>query len=82
MKLKWILAIGVVSSLLLAERVLAQGCGNGRETGVAGGEQDGDFDDGDPVNIYTGNEFRQIDDLKMWGGVGQHHLTWTRFANS
>ena len=37
---------------------------------------------GDPYNPYTGNEFREIPDLKIWGGVGQHQLTFGRWANS
>src|SRR6202453_617593 len=38
--------------------------------------------DGDPFVAYTGNEYRKIDDLRIWGGVGEHQLTWTRWANS
>src|SRR5437660_1119579 len=31
------------------------------------------------VHGYTGNEFREVKDLEIWGGVGEHQLTWTRY---
>ena len=36
---------------------------------------------GDPVVPYTGNEFRDIQDLRIWGGVGKP-LVWSRHAGS
>ncbi|TAN37222.1 MAG: hypothetical protein EPN23_06405 [Verrucomicrobia bacterium] len=26
---------------------------------------------GDPVNLFSGDEYRHIEDLTLWGGVGQ-----------
>ena len=37
---------------------------------------------GDPVVPYTGNEFRDVNDLQIWGGVGHHQLHWSRHASS
>lgn len=39
-------------------------------------------DDGDPVNVITGNEYRTVNDLEIWGGVGEHQLFWKRYSNS
>jgi hypothetical protein len=27
---------------------------------------------------YTANAYRRVHDLQIWGGVGQHPLTWRR----
>jgi RHS repeat-associated protein len=40
------------------------------------------MDYGDPVVPYTGNEFKEIQDLKIWGAVGDEAMVWTRYANS
>ena len=37
---------------------------------------------GDPVVPYTGNEYRDVQDLEIWGGVGQVPLTWSRHSTS
>ena len=39
-------------------------------------------DYGDPVIPYTGNEFKEIQDLQIWGAVGDEAMIWTRYANS
>jgi RHS repeat-associated protein len=39
-------------------------------------------DYGDPVIPYTGNEFKEIQDLQIWGAVGDEAMSWTRYANS
>jgi hypothetical protein len=31
---------------------------------------------------YTGNVFREITDLQVWGGVGEHQLAFKRYAGS
>lgn len=36
----------------------------------------------DPVIPYTGNEFKEIQDLQIWGSVGDEAMLWTRYANS
>ena len=56
-----------------------QPCGNGNQGGGAGKNS---AVGGDPIVIFTGNEFRNIDDLEVWGGVGQHQLRWSRWSNS
>jgi RHS repeat-associated protein len=40
------------------------------------------LDYGDPVFPYTGNEFKEIQDLQIWGAVGDEAMVWTRYANS
>ena len=37
---------------------------------------------GDPVIPYTGNEFKRVDDLEIWGSPGQLGMTWSRHSNS
>lgn len=37
---------------------------------------------GDPVVIAAGNEYRNVVDLEMWAGVGDHRLGWVRSAFS
>ena len=54
------------------------GCGNGN----SGGLQSPTNGFGDPVAIYTGNEYRDVNDLQIWGGAGHHQLTWSRHASS
>src|SRR5258708_3302209 len=57
-------------------------CGNDLST-PAGPATDGNpAAPTDPYTLYSGNEYRQIPDLKIWGGVGEHQLSWTRWGNS
>ena len=49
---------------------------------TSGPPDNGQNSDGDPFVVYSGNEYRHIPDLKVWGGVGEHQLTWGRWANS
>src|SRR6266436_7811630 len=35
-----------------------------------------------PFSAATSNEYRDVTDLEVWGGVGEHQLKWTRWANS
>jgi len=37
---------------------------------------------GDPFEPFTGNEFREIKDLEIWGAVGEEPFTWMRYGNS
>lgn len=37
---------------------------------------------GDPFNPYTGNEYRKVRDLEVWGSVGEIPLVWMRYSNS
>jgi hypothetical protein len=41
-----------------------------------------DSHSGDPVVPYTGNEFKRVDDLEIWGSPGQLGMTWSRHSNS
>jgi YD repeat-containing protein len=59
-----------------------QPCGNHAVNSPAAHNTDNQDQEGDPFNPYTGNEYRSIPDLKVWGGVGEHQLSFTRFANS
>ncbi len=55
-----------------------QPCGN--DATPTGESPDTSTDD--PVNINTGNDFRTNHDLKVYGGVGEHALEFTRYYNS
>src|SRR5262249_15984740 len=35
-----------------------------------------------PIKVFTGTVNREIVDLEMWGGVGEHQLQFKRFGNS
>jgi RHS repeat-associated protein len=35
-----------------------------------------------PIIPATSNAYREVPDLEVWGGVGEHQLTWTRTASS
>src|SRR5262249_14845192 len=35
-----------------------------------------------PINVFTGNAYRQIVDLQVWGGVAEHQLQFIRHGNS
>ena len=37
---------------------------------------------GNSVTPYTGNERHEVEDLKVWGSVGEQPLAWTRYYNS
>jgi RHS repeat-associated protein len=37
---------------------------------------------GDPVIIYTGNEYQEVVDLDVWGAVGSKPFNLTRWSNS
>ena len=37
---------------------------------------------GDPVVPYTGNEYKRVDDLTLWGAVGGIPMRWSRYSNS
>lgn len=37
---------------------------------------------GDPVLPYTGNEFKRVDDLELWGTPGAWPMVWSRHSNS
>ena len=61
-------------------------CGNGNNGGGGGGGGDNTNtppgDEGDPVIPYTGNEFKMVDDLQIWGAVGNYPMVWSRHSNS
>jgi RHS repeat-associated protein len=37
---------------------------------------------GSSVTPYTGNERHVVEDLKVWGSIGEQPLVWTRYYNS
>ena len=67
------------ASLPLAAAPISS-CGNCNNSGTTG--RNGSVPWGDPVIPYTGNEFRDVNDLQVWGGVGNHQLLWSRHASS
>lgn len=81
MKVRWMILAVVVAALLGGVDGVAgsatdpSSCGNNKGGGAAAPV-------GDPVDAYSGNDNRRSDDLALFGGVGQHRLTWTRWANS
>jgi hypothetical protein len=70
--------------VILSVDLSAAGCGNDAPAGPGGGGNPSEpkTPKGDPVVPYTGNEFKEIDDLKVWGGTGEEALFWKRHANS
>jgi YD repeat-containing protein len=56
------------------------GCGNGTKGGGTNPQPQPKTND--PISIYSANEFKEIEDLKIWGGVGEHQLVWKRWAHS
>lgn len=58
-----------------------QACANGASN-TAGPPGPGQDSGGDPFMVYSGNEYRHIPDLQIWGGVGEQQLVWGRWANS
>lgn len=92
----WVLAVAAWLAPLFAQ-TNEPNCGNNDPCGVTGmctpctNECTGELeecpepDDSAGVNafrMYTANAFRAVPDVQMWGGAGQHKLTWTRHANS
>lgn len=75
-------AMIVALSALTASPLLAQNNFPGGPAGMPQPDEPGDIGENYSINIKTGNENRKIEDLKVWGGVGEHALTWTRFSNS
>jgi len=71
-------------------------CGNGQaggpgspNGGSGGNNSNGDnpppsnnTNGGDPINVYTGDEHRAVPDLSVYGGVGEHQLSFIRYTNS
>lgn len=60
----------------------SQGCGNDHKNGTNNPSCGCRTCPGDPFDPYTGNESRAIMDLEIWGGTGEHQLTWMRYGNS
>jgi YD repeat-containing protein len=57
-------------------------CGNDDKGGPGGPPECDDAAGGNPVKPYTGNVFREVPDLEVWGGVGEHRLAWERYSNT
>ena len=77
-------AIAGVLFILSTSSMWGQVCGNSDNNGPGGdgGQGGGQPIAGDPFVPYTGNEFRHIKDLQVWGGVGECQLSWDRWSNS
>lgn len=63
--------------LAFPNSIFAQ-CGNNNENGP---DCDG-CEGSNPINPYTGNVRRIVNDLEVWGVVGEIPLTWIRYGNS
>ena len=79
------LALALAVSIVSMASSWGQSCGNSNPNGPAG-NQNNQYNPTpttpDPVNVYTGNDFRAIKDLTVWGSVGQVPLVFERYANS
>ncbi len=75
--IKSIFVLAIFSSLAFSQ------CGNGARGTPSGlGVPSAPVQGGaDPIVPYSGNEYKEISDLPIWGGVGKQ-LVWTRYANS
>jgi RHS repeat-associated protein len=64
--------------LLSADFALAAlGCGNPNQ-----GKDCPPKEGNSPVVVFSGDVKRSIKDLEVWGGVGEHQLTWNRTGRS
>jgi RHS repeat-associated protein len=52
------------------------------EIAVTGGDPDPPSTGGDPIVLYTGNEYWNVKDLEIWSPVGELPLRWLRHAGS
>ena len=72
--------------ILLLPIIAHAQCGNRNPGGPGGsGPQDPNGPPpgkGDPVNIYTGNEYQNVIDLDVWGAVGKLPFNFSRWSNS
>jgi hypothetical protein len=77
------LAISLLSTVSLYATGGGFPCGNGNLGGPNKCDCPGEpCATGDQVAAYTGNEQRTVDDLAIWGGVGEHQLVFQRYGNS
>ena len=65
-------------SLALLGAPSTQACGPGGATGSSPKEKSGT----DEFTPHTGNERHTVQDLQVWGGVGECQLAWVRYSNS
>jgi hypothetical protein len=78
-KLFWIILFSITANVAVLAQT--QPCGNDAPKGPSGPPDDDDTSD-DPFKAYTGNDYREIKDLEIWGGVGEHQLAWKRHGTS
>jgi len=62
------------------DQSLHGGCGNPEQRGPAG--KDDKCNSPNPIKLFTANAHREIPDLEVWGGVGEHQLVWKRLHNT
>ncbi|HEY5892532.1 MAG TPA: DUF6531 domain-containing protein [Chthoniobacterales bacterium] len=58
------------------------GCGNGNSGGPGCPPCDESSGGPNPFHVATGNAYRAITDLEVWGGVGEHQLVFQRYGIS
>jgi len=79
MKIQFLLITAIAIDLATVQANDTTSCGNNTDPCR---ECQGDGNTDNSIDTYTGNEKRFIDDLEVWGGVGEHQLVWRRYANS
>ncbi|GAB4165654.1 MAG: hypothetical protein Fur0032_02490 [Terrimicrobiaceae bacterium] len=83
-----ILSILLAGFLVLGPGAFANStpCGNNNNGGTGGNGGDNtntpNPEQGDPMIPYTGNEFKTIDDLQLWGAIGGYPMVFSRHSNS
>ncbi|HRP31478.1 MAG TPA: RHS repeat-associated core domain-containing protein [Agriterribacter sp.] len=86
MKSYCITIVGVLLLITFCHTAYAgKGCGNPSKNGLDAPCDKGDCNKrcaGDPFDPFTGNETRVIQDLQVWGSIGERPLTWMRYGNS
>jgi len=70
----------LAASFIFANAV-EQPCGNGNLGGTSA-KPDEKKSSKDPFDAYTGNDFRDVSDLTVWGSVGDKELEFKRYSIS
>ncbi|MBE7173357.1 MAG: RHS repeat protein [Williamsia sp.] len=84
MKLLYSLLVMVLLTLNIPAFADTTDCGNNASHGTDNCEKVCSTcpTSGDPFNPYTGNEYREVRDLEVWGTTGEIPLVWMRYSNS
>src|SRR4051812_36057400 len=85
--MKSLYCVLIIALLSMAAMIPAYGqCGNDSKGGVGrtpeSTEDECTLNAGDPFDPYTGNEYRKVKDLQVWGAVGEIPLEFMRYGTS